>query len=157
MTTANIQTTVPGGGGIIGRRVKMKNLVVKLEGTFQSLKEKDLGVDGQLVLRPAIIFDRKVYAGIVGETHKDVLKKADLEEIDQHKRGFVTPDGKFLDRDAAKSWLKEHDPETFEKWQKEVGTSEKLYSEDYNKALLGHKLKEHLIEMKRELFRRKVS
>jgi len=47
-------------------------------------------------------------------------------------RGFVTPDGKFLTREQALSWMKENEPEVYEMWTK-AGQKE-LHSIDYKEA-----------------------
>lgn len=50
-------------------------------------------------------------------------------------RGFSTPDGKFLERGAAKKWVKDNEPEVYDKW-KEIAGSDKstFHSEDYAEA-----------------------
>ena len=47
-------------------------------------------------------------------------------------RGFVTPDGKFLNRNEASKWLKKNEPETFKALSKEAQW--KLHSEDFMAA-----------------------
>ena len=51
-------------------------------------------------------------------------------------RGFVTPDGKFLDRNAAKRWMKQNEPDVHEMWEGSVGedAQAELHSEDYSTA-----------------------
>jgi hypothetical protein len=50
-------------------------------------------------------------------------------------RGFVTPDGKFLDRNAAKRWVKENEPEVYKMWSDIAGgDKEELHAEDYGQA-----------------------
>jgi hypothetical protein len=50
-------------------------------------------------------------------------------------RGFVTPDGKFLDRTAARRWSKTNEPAVHDMWATVAGgDKEELHSEDYNTA-----------------------
>ena len=85
------------------------------------------------------------------ETHEQAvidkafeLKKAaidngeedELPERGKSGRGFVTPDGKFLDRNQAKRWSKENEPEVHDMWADVVGGDAKaeLHAEDYGIA-----------------------
>jgi hypothetical protein len=50
-------------------------------------------------------------------------------------RGFVTPDGKFLDRNQAKRWVKDNEPEVHKMWSDIAGgDKEELHAEDYGQA-----------------------
>ena len=50
-------------------------------------------------------------------------------------RGFVTPDGKFLDRNAAKRWVKDNEPQTHEMWAKIAGDDKQAFhADDYGQA-----------------------
>lgn len=52
-------------------------------------------------------------------------------------RGFVTPDGKFLERTQARAWVKENQPEVAEMWEEETGDrNAELHADDYGKASL---------------------
>ncbi len=51
-------------------------------------------------------------------------------------RGFMTPDGKFLDRNGAKKWVKDNESEVHDMWEDVVGGDAKaeLHAEDYGVA-----------------------
>lgn len=50
-------------------------------------------------------------------------------------RGFVTPDGKFLERQQARAWVKENEPEVAEMWEEVTGDRQaELHAEDYSTA-----------------------
>jgi hypothetical protein len=50
-------------------------------------------------------------------------------------RGFVTPDGKFLSRSQAKSWMKENEPDTAQMWENVAGgKNAEFHSGEYQEA-----------------------
>jgi endonuclease YncB( thermonuclease family) len=85
-------------------------------------------------LRPAIIHEDELIEGEVGWTHPDILEANEIKPETPHERGFVTPEGEFLDRVKAKEWVKENQPEVAKELQKLTGTGEELYSEHYREA-----------------------
>ena len=71
----------------------------------------------QLLLRPAVNRGGKVKSAEIGKTHYDATipePDADASGTDQIA-GFLTPEGKFLDRRQSLEWLKENDPSTFKR------------------------------------------
>jgi hypothetical protein len=85
-------------------------------------------------LRPAIEYENTVIPGEEGSTHPKIMKDNEIGPDEPHVRGFVTPDGEFLERPAAKDWLEKNDPETFKKWDELDKSTEALHSQDLNKA-----------------------
>ena len=66
-------------------------------------------------LVPAVVRDGKVLSSPLGKTHYDASTwetKVDVP-TDYSPAGFITPDGKYLDRVQSMDWLKENRPETF--------------------------------------------
>jgi hypothetical protein len=84
-------------------------------------------------LRPAIQTRRGLLEGVVGESHIDILKRTGTKESLDHSKGFITPDGQFLNRKQAMDWLKDNQPEVAAKL-KEQGVKA-LHTEDYNAAV----------------------
>lgn len=66
------------------------------------------------------------------------LKKEEIGEAKEPPksgRGFTTPDGKFLSREQARSWVKKNEPEIYEKWADIAGDEKaEFHSEDYGEA-----------------------
>jgi hypothetical protein len=67
----------------------------------------------------------------------ELMKEQTGEAIEPPKsgRGFTTPEGKFLNREQAKSWVKKNEPEVYAKWS-EITEDEKseFHSDDYRQA-----------------------
>lgn len=59
-------------------------------------------------LRPAVTVEGVVNEGVEGGTHQEVISGKDLPE---GARGFVTPTGESLNREQAKDWVAENQPE----------------------------------------------
>ena len=74
-------------------------------------------------LRPAVKQGDKIKIGKVGQIHDDIVPDAP-----EKTRGFVTPEGNFLNRPEASKWLKENQPDIYACLSEE-GKRE-LHSED---------------------------
>jgi len=81
-------------------------------------------------LRPSVMYQGKQFDGEVGGTHPELMKENEIPPDAAHERGFVDPDGNFLTREQAETWLKENDPETYKKWQEEAGKGAELHAQD---------------------------
>jgi N12 class adenine-specific DNA methylase len=100
------------------------------EPDFADLPEKTTETEAP-ALRPAVLSDGEQYVGLEGAKHDDVI---DAHGLDAHtaERGFVDPQGNFMSRAEAATWLDKHDPETAKKLrEQEAG---ELHSEDYREA-----------------------
>ena len=86
-------------------------------------------------LRPAIKTDTGVIAGAEGGTHPDIIKEHGVTEGGTTERGFLTPDNRFLDRSAAKTWMVVNMPDAYDAWEAENGADAPLHSQDMNKAV----------------------
>jgi hypothetical protein len=82
-------------------------------------------------LRPAVKFKGKQIDGELGQHHADILKANKIGTKQPHTRGFVTPEGKFLNRQEADSWMKENQPAEFDKL--DAGAKRELHSQDLPK------------------------
>ena len=90
-----------------------------------------------LNLRPVVIDESgKEHTGEFGERHKDVIDR--LSVTSESDRGFRTPDGMLLDREAALRWVKLHQPDVFNRLAK-AGVKE-LYTEAYMAAIRGEEV-----------------
>jgi len=71
-------------------------------------------------LKPAVIRKGEVLTAPLGKTHYDVKEIAKGIDTSGTEKivGFVTPDGKFLDRKQSLEWLKENDSEAYRKLDK---------------------------------------
>lgn len=76
-----------------------------------------------LTLRPAIRKGKKIYEGKEGGSHKDVILSKSLGlKAKDNEHGFVTPDGKYLDRAQALKWMEKNKPAEFKKLEtKDIG------------------------------------
>ena len=88
-------------------------------------------------LRPAIKTETGVLEGKEGGTHPDIIKEHDLTESDQTERGFVTSEGRYLDRSAAKTYMAVQNPDLYDAWVETNGEGAKgeLHSQDLNAAV----------------------
>ena len=50
------------------------------------------------------------------------------------ERGFLTPDGEFLDRPQAAQWVADNEPEVHQAWQGIAGEGAEFHAEDYAEA-----------------------
>ena len=62
-------------------------------------------------LVPALKIDGKIISGVDGDTHMTI--SADHPQPLESTRGFLTPDGQFLGRQAALVWLRKNDVKSF--------------------------------------------
>ena len=77
-------------------------------------------------IKPAVKEGKEIKTG--GKNHEDIEPNAPEEN-----RGFVTPDGKFLNRQEAVDWLKENRPDVYANL--DDAAKEGLHSEELNKAM----------------------
>lgn len=94
------------------------------------------------ILRPAIREGGKVEVGEPGEEHEDILdrmapgekpKPAAGEAGDEDteaEHGFVDPQGRFLNRQEAREWVDENEPQV----AAALGQEGELHTDDYNAA-----------------------
>jgi hypothetical protein len=66
--------------------------------------------------------------GQVGQHHDDMEKGAE-----EWRRGFMTPEGRFLNRAQASVWLKQNNPEAYAKLSDKA--KRQLHTEDLNKTI----------------------
>lgn len=87
---------------------------------IEALSIRNSQAQGMLI--PASVKDGKVLAAGVGATHYDVHSevKAEIKDGVAEANGFVTPDGKFLDRKESLQWLKENRPDIYKVLDKET-------------------------------------
>lgn len=86
-------------------------------------------------LRPAIRDNGEVTEGQPGSTHDETLSESGTKETEESERGFVDGDGNFYNRDEAKAWVRENEPETAKALEQVTGDPDaELHSEDYNEA-----------------------
>lgn len=82
-------------------------------------------------LRPAIRENGEVTEGQPNSTHDEIGAK----ETDDSERGFVDDKGNFYNRDEAKSWVRENEPEVAKNLEQVTGDpNAEFHSEDYNEA-----------------------
>ena len=89
------------------------------------------------MIKPSVMYMNKRYDGTDSDTHVSIMKKHSIGKDAKHERGFITPDGRFLSRAMAKSWLKVHKPDVYKRWveingEREEGT---LHSQDLHRAM----------------------
>lgn len=83
-------------------------------------------------LRPAIRDNGEVTEGQPGATHDETIAESGVEDAE---RGFVDEKGNFYNRDEAKAWVRENEPETAKALEQVTGDPDaELHSEDYNAA-----------------------
>lgn len=86
-------------------------------------------------LRPAIRENGEVTEGQPGATHDDTLAESGAKETPESERGFVDSEGNFYNREEAKSWVRQNEPETSKALDKVTGDPDaEFHSEDYNEA-----------------------
>ena len=76
-----------------------------------------------LTLRPAIKKGKQVHEGKEGGSHMDIIKSRSLGiKAKDNEHGFVTPDGRYLDRAQALKWMEKNKPAEFKKLEtKDIG------------------------------------
>jgi len=118
------------GGGATGvKNVALKygvpaGLIAKFLSSDDEGRKKILGMGAMIglttTLKPAVVRGGKVMSAPLGKTHYDVSKiekGADVTGTDKSV-GFITPEGKFLDRKQSLEWLKENEPDVYRKLDK---------------------------------------
>jgi hypothetical protein len=85
-------------------------------------------------LRASIMVNGQHFDGDPGDTHVDILLEKGLKD---GERGFVTPDGQFLNRTQGKEYLKKNMPDVYKEWVKinEEGEHGELHIQDLMKAV----------------------
>jgi hypothetical protein len=110
----------------------MGEQAVSLEELNRNPKLADHVLEKPELYMPAVI-DRA--AKLKGEGEPTPDEEGAPAEPPESGRGFLTPDGKFLDREQAKDWVKENEPEIYGKWAGVTGDEgAEFHSEDYNQA-----------------------
>jgi hypothetical protein len=95
-------------------------------------KENEKGHSGSLTLVPAVRKNGKTYTG--GKDHDSIIKSKNLGlKATNNERGFIGPNGKWYDREAALKYLEKAKPELF-KTLKAEGINE-LRSDDLKKSI----------------------
>lgn len=114
--------------------------------------------DATGMLRPAIKVGDNITVGELGEHHQDILDRMEPEEKTEEtsqeepkeetgeqtseqeseprteaEHGFVDPQGNYLNRQEARQWVDEHEPQVSANLN-EDGASGELHTEDYNAA-----------------------
>ena len=80
-------------------------------------------------LFPAIRFGGQIYQGEHDDRHKDIEEREGLKDIRESQKGF-SPDGRlWLSRTQAANWVRNHEPDVYEKLKDKVGDG--LTSEAY--------------------------
>src|SRR6185369_2031340 len=79
----------------------------------ETLSVRKTQAEGMLLT--AVLQNGKAKVAGIGATHYDVHKEMDVKAPEdlQDANGFITPEGEFLDRKAALSWLKANRPEVY--------------------------------------------
>lgn len=80
-------------------------------------------------LKPSVLINGQQLTG--GDTHNEILDAHSMDR-DEGQRGFQLPSGKWASRAGAMAWLKQNQPDVFNKLR-QMGVKE-LHSEDLMKA-----------------------
>jgi hypothetical protein len=84
-------------------------------------------------LKPAIKEDGRLIIGRSVDSHASMIEAKGLKDVSENQKGF-TPDGiLFLSRKAALGWVRQYEPQVFEK-VKDLSKEEGLHSGDYTRA-----------------------
>lgn len=109
-------------GGKRGKK-EIKTAIDELQKNNAEMTSDDLIKEFFKTLKPAVVTEKEVKAGEVGETHNDIEPGAP-----EQTRGFVTPEGDVLNRTEASQWMKENKPDEYAKLNPDA--KQELHSED---------------------------